>query len=265
MQAASMRMNICGSIPWTHLGFLRRHQCQYPTLPWAKALLTNWRTYYQYTQLQLYGDEFNTNVSFTANGRDLFNGTNPLPALEDSLNAMLDDIILGYGAAQLHWDFDGNGIGSADVGSQFSAVRLGEDKYIFLTLAINIILLIIAIEEVIRTHNWHRISLFDYQDIKSVIIAASAGGTSVVDECRRKHSTGTMSEGDEASKEAASIRVRLLDREPDEERGPAIVLVEHESRELDDGKLDGSKAEIGRASLESQRSGSEMHEHGDES
>ena len=71
--------------------------------------------------------------------------------------------------------------------------------------------------------------------MKSVVIAASAGGTAVADECCRKHEPGTMLEADRASK-AASIRVRLLKDDLDQKRGPAIVLVDNEIGEHDDGK-----------------------------
>ena len=206
----------------------------YATL--GQSLVNNWKTYYDYTQFLLYGDNFNTNVSFANNGTDQFQNTPPFLALQDSVDAMIDDIIVGFGAAQLHWQFAGNGTGKSEFTGNFSAVRFGEDSYIFLALAINITILIVAVEEAIRTRNWHDISLFDYQDVKSVIIAASAGGTAVADECRRKHEPGTMLEVDRASKVAASIRVRLLKDDVDQDGGPMIVLADNEIGEHDDGK-----------------------------
>ena len=218
------------------LGLLAQTSASMSYATLGQSLVNNWATYYEYTQFLLYGDGFNTNVSFTNNATVLFNSTDPLPALEDSIDAMIDDIIVGFGAAQLHWQFGGNGTGYAGLVGQFSAIRLGLDKYIFLTLAINIAILIIAIEEAIRTRNWHNISLFDYLDVKSVIVAASTAGTAVADEAHRIHKPGTIWEGDGVGKAAASIRVKVLKDDPDQERGPMIVLASDQKGEHDDGK-----------------------------
>ena len=57
------------------------------------------------------------------------------------------------------------------------SIRLGRDNYIFATLAINTVLIIIGIgiEEAIRARNWKRMSWLNYLDMKSVIVAASTG------------------------------------------------------------------------------------------
>ena len=102
---------------------------------------------------------------------------------------MLDDILVGYGAASVSWDFDGNDTGSTFMVAQYSAVRIDENQYIYATLAISIILFIIAIEPAIRTRNWKGISQFDYQDLKKVIMA---GGTGIVDECWSRHAGGDV-------------------------------------------------------------------------
>ena len=209
----------------------------YATL--GESLLHNWATYNESIVLQTQGTKFNGNITYGANSTG-DGDPSPARALQDSLDAMLDDILVGFGAASLSWEFDGNGTGSADMVVQYSAVRLGEAAYIYATLAINIVLFIITVEEAIRTRNWKGISLFDYLDLKSVIVAASAGGTGIADECRSKHAEGKLWDGDVASREVADTRVKLVlgkghgkeDEEEGAEVGPAIVFAGPE--EVDD-------------------------------
>ena len=202
----------------------------YATL--GQSLLGNWATYNESLAYKAQGSSFNGNIIYGVNGTELGDHS-PASALQDSLDAMLDDIIVGFGAASLGWEFNGNGTGNAAIEAQYSAVKFGENRYIYATLAINIILFVIAIEEVIRTRNWKDISLFDYQDLKSVIMATSAGGTGIADECRSRHLEGTSWDGDAASKEVAEMRVKLVvsrhekgaeEGEGEVDRGPAIVF-----------------------------------------
>ena len=216
----------------------------YATL--GQSLVDNWSTSNQYQQYlkslqdDTDGDGFDPlgEYSGVESLYKQFTDASPIGALQDSIDAMIDDIILGFAATQ---SLDGSPDSSNFTGYatlNYAAVCIGEVKYIFLTLGINLVILIIAVEESIRTRNWRGISLFDYQDMKSVIIAASAGGTAVADDCQRKHEPGTVWEGDGSSKAVASIRVRLLKDDADHERGPVMVLAER-SKLSGNGKLKG--------------------------
>ena len=78
---------------------------------------------------------------------------------------MIDDIMGGFGAAQLYWE--GNTDSESETAtilpldSQYSAIRLSQDGYIFVTLATNLVILVIAIEEAVRTRNWNGLPLLD--------------------------------------------------------------------------------------------------------
>ena len=157
----------------------------------------------------------NTNITFDPNQEFEGNDTSILQAAEDSFNAMIDDILVGYGAAQLFW---GRGVGGSNTGdissnasvtSTYDSTRLGQDGYIFATLAINILLIIIGLEEAIRTRYWKQMPLLDYLDLKSVIVATSAGGKEIWEDCSNRHPQGKMWDGSNSSKEAAAVRVRL--------------------------------------------------------
>ena len=93
--------------------------------------------------------------------------------------SMLDDIIGGFGASQIYW----GGVDSArgttttlPLNSQYSAIRLGQDGSIFATLAINLVILVVAIEEAIRTRNWKDLPLLNYLTLTSMVVASSSGG-----------------------------------------------------------------------------------------
>ena len=91
-------------------------------------------------------------------------------AVSDSFTSMIDDILGGYGAAQLHVT---EAFEPTDVTGKCAAIRIGEATFIYVTAAINILLLLLVLVEALRTRFWNRMPLFDYLDTKSVMVAAS--------------------------------------------------------------------------------------------
>ena len=190
----------------------------------GESLNDNWQTFNQSIGFQANINGSNAthetyNTSAVSNGSD----TAIFSAVQDSFNAMLDDIIGGFGAAQLYWQPDSESA-VLPLDSQYLAIRLGQDGYIFATLAINLIILVIAIEEAIRTRNWKGLPLLDYLNLTSMVVASSAGGTGVAEACTQKHKQGKIWKGKSGSKEAGEIRVRLVESEEDEI--PRIKLAE---------------------------------------
>ena len=210
----------------------------------GENLNDNWQTFNQSIGFQsnLAGsnatqETYNTSAVSDGNDTAIFS------AVEDSFNAMLDDILGGFGAAQLYWG------GSADsesdtttilpLNSQYLAIRLGQDGYIFATLAINLVILVIAIEEAIRTRYWRGLPLLDYLNLTSMVVASSAGGTGVAEACTQKHKHGEIWTGKSGSKEAGEVRVRLVQNKEDEI--PRIKLADVHS--VSDFEKEGSSAE----------------------
>ena len=190
----------------------------------GQSLIDNWRTSNQSIS--------NTNVTFDPDQEFEGNATSIFSAADASFNAMIDDILLGYGAAQLYWGVGRNpqasGISrNASVTSTYDSIRLGQDGYIFATLVINILLIIIGLEEAIRTRNWKQMPLLDYLDLKSMIVATSAGGKDIWEDCNSRHPEGSAWNGDNSSKEAASVRIRLgQGSDTSTGRQPIIMLAE---------------------------------------
>ena len=210
----------------------------------GKSLSDNWQTFNQSIayQANLTGsnathETYNTTAVYDGNETAIFS------AVEDSFNAMLDDIIGGFGAAQLYWEAEMESqidtTTTIPLDSQYSAIRLGQDGYISATLAINLVILVIAIEEAIRTRNWKGLPLLDYLNLTSMVVASSAGGTEVAEACTQKHKQGKVWQGKSGSEEAGEVRVRLM--RSGEDGTPRIQLAETQG--ASDVEKEGSSTE----------------------
>lgn len=98
--------------------------------------------------------------------------------LENSITALLDNLLGAFGAVEL---VIANSTKQTPFFGSYEAVKIGSDKYIFATLGVNIVLLLSFVAEIVRTRFWRGLTKFDYSDMKSVIVASSAGGTSIAD------------------------------------------------------------------------------------
>ena len=94
--------------------------------------------------------------------------------IENSITAMLDDILVAYASAQLTIAEDLTEV-SATV--SLSAVRFGKSVYIYLIFSINTFVLLLIAEEAFRTKGWKNLPAFDYTDLAHLAIASSRGGT----------------------------------------------------------------------------------------
>lgn len=93
-----------------------------------------------------------------------------LPGLSNAITAMVDDMLVAYGSAQLM------------IAKQYSpvpalftstAMRIGQNSYIYATLAVNCVVLILFVSEGIRTRGWTRVPILEYSDPAALIIATS--------------------------------------------------------------------------------------------
>ncbi|KAJ9608468.1 hypothetical protein H2200_007456 [Cladophialophora chaetospira] len=131
-----------------------------------------------------------------------------LAAVEDSYAAMIDDILVAYGASQL---LNAQDFKETVVVGQKPAVRIGKHVWIYTALAFNGVLVLVFLAELIRTRFWSGLSQFDYTNIKCTITAASAGGMGIANHIARSH--------DRQSKGSGDATVKLWDGSP---RDPAF-------------------------------------------
>lgn len=130
-----------------------------------------------------------------------------LRAMEESLEVMLDNVLIGYGSAELATFSNSQ---PANVTGLFNAVRVGSDKYTFAVLGVSVLVLVLVLEELARTRFWTGMPEFDFSNVQSIAIAASAGGIAIANECQAMHEeVGTHWTGRSNDPLAGRIRARL--------------------------------------------------------
>jgi hypothetical protein len=94
-----------------------------------------------------------------------------LRGLSSALAAMIDDMLVAYGSAQLMIAKQ-----YTPVPAMFksTAMRIGQNSYIYATLAINCVILILLMFEGIRTRGWTQVVVLEYSDPAALIVATSA-------------------------------------------------------------------------------------------
>jgi hypothetical protein len=137
------------------------------------------------------------------------NETATLLAISDSFTAMLDDILVAFGSSQLGI---ANSSTSTPVSVVLPAVQIGQDKYIFAAAGVNLCLLLLLLEEGVRTKFWHALPLFDYGNIKAVVLAASADRGGIARQVAQKYErAGTTWSGDSGDKNVDEVNVQLVE------------------------------------------------------
>lgn len=126
-------------------------------------------------------------------------------AVAESFTAMMDDILVAYGASQISHAQDVTFSATRGV---TEAMQIGQPFYQHLVFALNCSIILIVGFEAIRTRGWHLLTKFNYLDLKSVVIAASAGGGGIAMAVWNEHrSHGTEWVGDPRDPIACATRV----------------------------------------------------------
>ena len=99
-----------------------------------------------------------------------------LNALQDSFTAMLDDILVAYGAAQVSLANDTKGVPAVGRGP---LIAIGDALYIYIVLGMSSALLLYHLFNTVRVRFWTQLQAFDPFDAKSLIAAASSGGSGI--------------------------------------------------------------------------------------
>ena len=134
-------------------------------------------------------------------------------SVEQGLKSLIDDSLMAFASAQLVLHYENSSrvtIGSLTVG----AVSVGTKGYVYSLFAFNLLLILILMEEMFRTRCWANLPLFDYNDLKGVIIASSMGGKELANKVVAAHEKSkSVWVADHKDKCASGIRVQLKCRE----------------------------------------------------
>ncbi|KAL9138769.1 MAG: hypothetical protein Q9175_000035 [Cornicularia normoerica] len=127
-------------------------------------------------------------------------------AVADSFTAIIDDILVAYGASQI---INAHDTTSGAARGVVEAVQIGQPLYRHLVFALNSLLILVVVSQAAHTRFWHRLTKFNYLDFISVGIAFSAGGSdiakAVLDEHQKK---GTDWVADPSDPIACAMRVK---------------------------------------------------------
>ncbi len=131
-------------------------------------------------------------------------------SMEQGLKSLIDDSLLAFASAQLVFNYNTSTKptnGTLIVG----AVKFGTTGWVYSLFAFNVILIIIFIEEVIRTHFWAALPAYNHEDLDSVIRASSMNkiklGKGVVTAYNKEEEDSIWASSPKHRK-ADSIRVR---------------------------------------------------------
>ena len=134
-------------------------------------------------------------------------------SVEQGLKSLIDDSLTAFASAQLVLHYENSShvtTGSLTVG----AVLVGTRGYVYSLFTFNLLLILILIEEMFRTRCWANLPLFDYNDLKGVIVASSMGGKDLANKVVATHEEReSVWVADPHDKTASDIRVQLKCRE----------------------------------------------------
>ena len=145
-----------------------------------------------------------------------------LSAVAESFTAIIDDVLVAYGASQIS---NARNTTSSAARGVVEAVQVGQRFYRYLVFALNSLMILIVVSEAIHTRFWLHLTKFDYLDIKSVVIASSAGGGKLAKAVLNKHyDEGTNWTADPSDPIAGAMRVKWdLSRTLEDTETMAIV------------------------------------------
>lgn len=144
-------------------------------------------------------------------------------AVADSFTALVDDILVAYGASQLIISKD---VTTLTATGSAHGVRLGARQYHIAVLILCSLMALILVIELVRNRLYHGIPEFDYSNLPAMMVAASAGGVRLANEVKQWHRIRGSSKWDGVTDD------------------PAYDAIEVSVRDLRIVPVDGSKNEI---------------------
>lgn len=105
-------------------------------------------------------------------------------AVADSFAAVIDDLLVAYGASQVVIAQDTT---PTPVLGLTEGVRIGEPVYVYAIFVLNVAIIIVMIVEALRNSAWRGLLKFDYTSVKTLIVSSSAGGSEVARAVSEQH------------------------------------------------------------------------------
>jgi hypothetical protein len=121
------------------------------------------------------GEPLTRNLRHVQNSRPANDeNINELEAVQDFFTAMIDDLLVAFGAAQVHFA-NKTAQKEQPINGTFAALRFGKDGFIFSLAVVNLLLFALAVVEAVRTSFWKALPDFDPTKIRDVVMAMDFG------------------------------------------------------------------------------------------
>ncbi|CAG7976188.1 unnamed protein product [Penicillium olsonii] len=127
------------------------------------------------------GDAFNASISdyrTSVIGKNLSETQIVMKGMENAVTSLVDDLLVGYASAQL---VVGEFSQTTHATVQVSALRVGSRAYVVTSAVITGLIALLVLGEGLRMRWWKGLPVFDYQDNRALIVAASRGGKAVAE------------------------------------------------------------------------------------
>jgi hypothetical protein len=183
------------------------------------------------------------NYKISQTNRTLTDDEAYLNGLTNSMTAMVDDMLGLYASAQI---MVGGYNSSTTAEITVLSMRVGQPVYIFAEIIVNCIILLIVLEEAIRTQGWKGLGVWDYMDIRNVVTSSSRGGRGVAEEIDEEEGEGTGMKGwrDSVWKILGGDDALSKTKVRFERETGALVLVKKEEKESDKAWSGESRIEL---------------------
>jgi hypothetical protein len=108
-----------------------------------------------------------------------------LQGIAESIETLIDDSLLATASAQLMIAKDSYTVTPT---VYRKGLRIGGKRDVVTLVIVNALIIVLFIEEALRTRNWRTLSKFDYSNVEDIIVATSLGGPTLGNAVLRKSS-----------------------------------------------------------------------------
>ncbi|KAJ7161778.1 hypothetical protein C8R43DRAFT_1233401 [Mycena crocata] len=129
------------------------------------------------------GDSFISNIQNVATTRNasVDDTSVILDGVSTALESMIDDVLLAWASAQIEIAWKQNDVTAATTTTvptvTIATMHVGKFLYVAIVAAVNFLIVAAYFVELLRTRAWRGMPVFDYNDVASMAVAASMGGT----------------------------------------------------------------------------------------
>lgn len=134
--------------------------------------------------------DHNTNIIADRNGT-LDTNTTAALSLEYGVGTLLENLLVAEAQSQM---FILKNMTNVPLNIHYRALRIGSDRYIYAVLVTNCVILVVIIFETIHTKLWKGLTIFDFADIQSMAVGASAGGKLLAEKWLVRKEMGSKSD-----------------------------------------------------------------------